>query len=1554
MKTKLNPQGFVLAAVFGLLLNWYPATAHAQGTAFVYQGLLQNNNAPCGGAFDFKFLLYTTSSGGTAVAGPFLTNGVTVSGGAFTVTIDFGAAVWNGRTNWLEIAVEANGDSGFTTLAPRQQMTPTPYAIFAETASNLSGTLPIAQLAGKINNSQLANNSLTVTAGSGLTGGGTVALGGATTMGIMAGGVNNSMLASPSITINTGSGLSGGGPVALGGSITLSGTGVTSLTGGDGVTVSGATGELTLGLGSTLTLANLPVAINTENGPLLYADNNGNYFSGLDAGNPGVTGYGNTAGGNGALGGNITGTQNTAYGSFALQNNSSGSDNTALGAGALENGIGGSANTAEGLSALQFNQTGSGNTANGLNALLENDSGSYNVANGLAALLENDNGSYNVASGVGALEQNEFGSFNVSDGAQTLQANQIGNNNTAVGYSALEQLGQNSGRGGTNNIALGFAAGGAFIGNESSNIDIGNIGVMGESFVTRIGDKQTVAYIAGIITGNGSGLTSLNASQITGGTINNSQLANSSITVNPGPGLSAAGSPVALGGTITLNNTGVTSLAGGGGVTVSASSGAVTLGSTATSLNTPNTIVGRDGTGSFSAYNLTLDGILTLSVPQINYGSTPFVYSVGSGNFFAGVYAGNPATTGLYNTGDGWLTLASDTSGSENTASGFSALYANTAGNQNTAIGYSTLYANTTGSQNTAGGEEALADNTTGTDNTASGALALLFSTIGNANTANGAFALENNTNGSENTANGTYALMANVSGNYNTAIGDSALGNLGFNQMGGNNNIALGYNAGGAYTANESGNIDIGNAGVPGENNVTRIGDVQTVAYIAGIITGNGSGLTSLNGSQIAGGTINNSQLANSSITVNPGPGLSAVGSPVALGGTITLNNTGVTSLAGGGGVTVSASSGAVTLGSTATSLNTPTTIVSRDGTGSFSAQNLTLAGILNLPAPPVTINSGASSLVLGDGNRDLFVGLAAGNLTSGAGDNTGLGYEALQAVTSGNQNVAAGSYSLAANTTGNANVALGYESLQQNITGFGNTACGWESLKVNTNGWYDTAIGLWALQLNTTGNNNTAAGYDALGGNTTGNENTAFGVHANLSNTTGSNNVAVGWWSLNYCPGGSGNIAVGYQAGINFGYAESGNIDIGNGGVNGDNNTIRIGSVNNTDSNNVANTYIAGIWATPVSLGLPVVVDSSGHLGVQPSAASSGHSTADGYQALYTNPNGYQNTADGYQALFSDTSGGNNTAVGNVALAANKSGSANTAVGNAALDQNTSGDDNTAVGESALGGNTTGFANTAVGISALDEITTGTGNIAIGGEAGSQLLNGNENNNIDIGNDGVQGENGIIRIGDPLVQTATYLAGICNSKGYGCQQGINGTSYGNSFNFWWTGSQLQAWVDTTDIGVVQVTSDRRLKESIQPMTDDALTRVMALKPSSFKYKSIPGTVFQGDGTKEEGFIADELQQVIPSAVNGQTNAVTSKGTIQPQTVNLIPVVAVLTKAVQEQEHEITQVAELKSENIELKAQLTELRSQLDALQKAVARLTTKSSGVLTMNTQP
>lgn len=121
------------------------STTHAQGTAFTYQGRLNSGTNVATGNYDFSFAIFNAVTGGTQQGGG-LTNATTaVSNGLFTVTLDFGNQ-FPGAARWLEMAVRTNGGGAFTTLAPRQPLTPTPYAVFANTASNLTGTVPLAQL----------------------------------------------------------------------------------------------------------------------------------------------------------------------------------------------------------------------------------------------------------------------------------------------------------------------------------------------------------------------------------------------------------------------------------------------------------------------------------------------------------------------------------------------------------------------------------------------------------------------------------------------------------------------------------------------------------------------------------------------------------------------------------------------------------------------------------------------------------------------------------------------------------------------------------------------------------------------------------------------------------------------------------------------------------------------------------------------------------------------------------------------------------------------------------------------------------------------------------------------------------------------------------------------------------------------------------------------------------------------------------------------------------------------------------------------------------------
>jgi hypothetical protein len=141
-----------------LLFVTFPALVRAQGTAFTYQGRLNNGLNPAAGLYDFRFKLYYDPLGNTEAGSSDVTNGIGVTNGLFLTTLDFGPGLFTGTNLWLEIDVKTNGGSSYTVLSPFQAVTPTPYAIFASTAGNVSGTLSAAALAGTYSNAVTLDN----------------------------------------------------------------------------------------------------------------------------------------------------------------------------------------------------------------------------------------------------------------------------------------------------------------------------------------------------------------------------------------------------------------------------------------------------------------------------------------------------------------------------------------------------------------------------------------------------------------------------------------------------------------------------------------------------------------------------------------------------------------------------------------------------------------------------------------------------------------------------------------------------------------------------------------------------------------------------------------------------------------------------------------------------------------------------------------------------------------------------------------------------------------------------------------------------------------------------------------------------------------------------------------------------------------------------------------------------------------------------------------------------------------------------------------------------
>jgi hypothetical protein len=139
MKTKLQLLFITLVIFTGI------NHVAAQGTAFTYQGRLNNGTNPASGSYDFTFAVFNAATSGTQ-SGVTLTNTATaVSNGLFIVTLDFGGGIFTGTNYWLAVGVRTNGNGTFTALTPLQPITQTPYAVYSPNAgTSVSATTAAA------------------------------------------------------------------------------------------------------------------------------------------------------------------------------------------------------------------------------------------------------------------------------------------------------------------------------------------------------------------------------------------------------------------------------------------------------------------------------------------------------------------------------------------------------------------------------------------------------------------------------------------------------------------------------------------------------------------------------------------------------------------------------------------------------------------------------------------------------------------------------------------------------------------------------------------------------------------------------------------------------------------------------------------------------------------------------------------------------------------------------------------------------------------------------------------------------------------------------------------------------------------------------------------------------------------------------------------------------------------------------------------------------------------------------------------------------------------
>ena len=231
-----------------------------QGIAGIQGALSTNSNFTAGLGATYPFT-YNASTGQVLIKGALKIEGLT------EITSTTYTPAWSGITGKPSpvVTVTLTGDVTGTAFATLTELASGTVTVTTAAKTNLALTTPLiggggANFSGST--SGQLNLKATAAAGSGIiitlpaTTGTVVTTGdtGTVTNAMLAGSIANNKLTNSSIAVSAGTGMSGGGTVSLGGSITLTNAGVTSAAAGTGISVNASTGAVTITHGSTSSL----------------------------------------------------------------------------------------------------------------------------------------------------------------------------------------------------------------------------------------------------------------------------------------------------------------------------------------------------------------------------------------------------------------------------------------------------------------------------------------------------------------------------------------------------------------------------------------------------------------------------------------------------------------------------------------------------------------------------------------------------------------------------------------------------------------------------------------------------------------------------------------------------------------------------------------------------------------------------------------------------------------------------------------------------------------------------------------------------------------------------------------------------------------------------------------------------------------------------------------------------------------------------------------------------------------------------------------------------